>query len=321
MEPDKGHALLVNGKEETWKDLEDFQGKEYTSALLIEALKERSDLMVKNKGNHIPDMLFDENNIKMFDNVRPRNWVDPEVPDGDNKYDMVVIGGGAAGMVTAAAASIYGAKACMIERGFFGGDCLVTGCVPSKAFLKACAVAHTVKNCEEYGISIEGSVNIDFPKLMNKMKAIRAEISKADAAEKFSKYYGMDVFLGHAQFTSPNTVNINGKELKFFRACIATGARPRIPDYPGIKDIKYYTSDNIFNLTKLPESMLIIGVGPIGCELGQGFARLGTRVKMFSRSGEFLPKDDQDAVQFLKTQMTKDGVQIMHHTQALEFKK
>jgi len=237
------------------------------------------------------------------------------------KYDMVVIGAGAAGLVTGAASSIYGAKTCLIERNLMGGDCLVTGCVPSKAFLKSCHVAHTCKNAEAYGVEIEGTVKINFPKLMARMREIRAEISKADSANKFSKYYGLDIFLGNAAFTARNRLVVNGQEIEFFRATIATGARPLVPDYQGIKDIHYYTSDNIFNLVEQPKKMLIIGSGPIGSELGQGFSRLGTQVVMFERTNKFLPRDDQSVVHLLKSQMQADGVEIRNHTTVVKFEK
>lgn len=121
-------------------------------------------------------MLFDKYNCDMYDNIRPREWVDPET-DGNNKYDILVIGGGAAGLVTAAGSAGVGARACLIEKGFLGGDCLVTGCVPSKAFLKAAHIAHSVRTSEEYGINIKGTVTIDFAFMMNRLKKIRSEIS------------------------------------------------------------------------------------------------------------------------------------------------
>lgn len=238
-------------------------------------------------------MLLDKHNVEMFDRVRPRFWRDtssaPNIDEESSnseaipttargkplKYDMVVIGGGAAGMVTSAAASIYGAKACMIERNVVGGDCLYTGCVPSKAFLKSCKVYHSAKEGKSHGVEA-ADLQLSFPRLMERMRQIRAEISKADAADKFQNYYGLDIFMGHANFTGPNQIEINGQVVDFFKACIATGASPRIPQIPGATNIRYYTSDSIFNLTERPESMLIIGGGPVGCELGQGFARLGT---------------------------------------------
>ena len=170
-------------------------------------------------------MLLDQFNCELFDNVRPIKWNDPE----PGNYDIVVIGGGAGGLVTAAGSAGLGAKVCLIERNFLGGDCLVNGCVPSKAFLKACKVAHTVKNCSQYGIKVTGEVEIDFEALMNRMKEIRAKISKNDAAKRFTDHYGIDVFLGHAKFTDKKVIEVNEQKIQFNKAVIATGARPNIP--------------------------------------------------------------------------------------------
>lgn len=206
-----------------------------------------SDIIEKNQNSHIPDMLLDKLNCDMFDNVRPIKWVDPSC---DEKYDMVVIGAGAGGLVTAIISASVGARTCIIERGFFGGDCLVTGCVPSKAFIKSASVAQTVKNAENFGIKVEGEVKIDFEAVMERVRRVRAQISSNDAAKRFTERYGMDVYLGHAKFTGKSTVSINGKELSFQKAVIATGARPKVPEIEGLDSINYYTSDNIFNLTK-----------------------------------------------------------------------
>ena len=186
-------------------------------------------------------------------------------------------------MITAAGAAGLGARACRIERAFMGGDCLVTGCVPSKAFLKAANVVKTVKTSEEYGVKINGEVEVDFPKLMERMKKVRAQISENDKAKRFTDTYGIDIYLGHAKFINKTTVEVNGQHLQFVKACIASGGRPNIPTYPGLDKVKYYTSDSIFNLMEFPKKMLVIGSGPIGCELGQGFARIGTEVTMISR--------------------------------------
>jgi pyruvate/2-oxoglutarate dehydrogenase complex dihydrolipoamide dehydrogenase (E3) component len=178
-------------------------------------------------------------------------------------------------LVTAASAKGRGAHVALIERGFMGGDCLNTGCVPSKAFLKCCNVAHSARTASEFGVIVK-SVEIDFKAIMDRMKKIRADISENDSAERFSTNMGVDLFLGHAKFVSSTEVEINGQRLKFLKACIATGGRPFIPSIEGLSTCGYHTSDSIFNLTSLPASMLVLGCGPIGCELGQGFARLGT---------------------------------------------
>ena len=178
-------------------------------------------------------MLFDGPNCDLFDAVRPIKWVDPGV-DGNDKYDILVIGGGAGGLVTAAGSKGLGAKVCLIERAFLGGDCLNTGCVPSKAFLKSCNVAHNARTAAEYGVHIDGEIRIDFPAIMTRMKKIRAEISENDSAQRFSTNMGVDLYLGHAKFTGPNSVEINGKTISYLKACIATGGRPNIPDIEGI---------------------------------------------------------------------------------------
>ena len=176
--------------------------------------------------------MLDKINCEMLDNVRPLEWVDPEIPvqnANDKWYDMVAIGGGAAGMVTTGATAFLGGSALMIERNFMGGDCLVTGCVPSKAFLKSASVAHKLRNGAAYGLEIEGEVKVNFGKVMERMRKIRAEISHHDSAENFSKQHGVDIMLGQAKFVDKNTISINGKEIKFFKATICTGGRPRIP--------------------------------------------------------------------------------------------
>lgn len=135
---------------------------------------------------------------------------------------------------------------------------------------------------------------------MERMRQIRAEIAENDSAQRFSKYLGVDLYLGHAKFTGANTAEVNGKALTFKKACIATGGRPKIPEVPGIDKITYHTSESIFNLNVLPKSMIILGCGPIGCELGQGFARLGTEVTMFEIGSQFLPREDRDCSAYLQ---------------------
>lgn len=238
-------------------------------------------------------MLFDEHNCELFDNVHPINWVDPANDQG--KYDMLVIGGGAGGLVTAAGSAGVGARVAIIERNFLGGDCLNTGCVPSKAFLKCANVVHAAHTAEQYGIEIEGEIKVNFGTIMERMRRIRAQISENDSAKRFSTTLGVDVYMGNAKFTGRNTVEVNGKTLTFNKACIATGGRPNIPQIEGIDQVPYHTSDSIFNLTSQPKNIVIVGGGPIGAELGQAFQRLGTQVTFVIRGEKFLPREDRDA--------------------------
>lgn len=163
---------------------------------------------------------------------------------------MVVIGGGAGGLVTAAGSAGVGARVALIERNFLGGDCLNTGCVPSKAFLKCANVAHAARTANDFGIEIEGEIKVDFPKIMGRMRKIRADISENDSANRFSKALGVDVYMGNAKFTGENSVEVNGQTLTFLKACVATGGRPNVPyDLEGLAECaNFYTSDTIFNM-------------------------------------------------------------------------
>lgn len=174
------------------------------------------------KSEHVPPMLFDEHNCDLYDGVRPIKWIDKSnqvrpmlILIFQGMYDMVVIGAGAGGLVTAAIAKSLGAKVALIERSFMGGDCLISGCVPSKAFIAAANVAHTVKNAQKFGINVEVKVKIDFAQVMERMRKIRAEISENDSVERFHKFLGVDVYLGQAKFKSKTEVEVNGQTLTF----------------------------------------------------------------------------------------------------------
>ena len=188
---------------ESWAELTDLFDKEFDRLTLAEKINGKSDMLEKNP-SHIPDLLIDKWNAEMFDQVRPRYWKDPGCEDektaagnGPMNYDMVVVGGGAAGMVTAASAAIFGAKTCMIERNAVGGDCLYTGCVPSKSFLAASNAAYEAKNASKYGIEVS-DIKVNFPKLMERLREVRAKISHHDSVTSFQNMYGVDIFLGEA---------------------------------------------------------------------------------------------------------------------------
>ena len=259
---------------------------------------------------------MDEENARLLDNVRPRIWEDPE-PKG--RYHMVVIGGGAGGLVTAAACAGVGARVALIEEHLLGGDCLNFGCVPSKVLLSAAKVANTVRKASEFGIRIDGvseeeltsKVQIDFPKIMQRLRRRRADISKHDAAERFSKELGIDVYLGRGAFTSPNTVEVNGKTLRFSRCCIATGGTPAIPKIEGLAKAPYFTNMTLFNLTELPRRIGVIGTGVVGVEMAQAFQRFGSQVTLFSRSSRILPKEDPEASAVVFESLKRDGLNFV----------
>merc|ERR1711916_121862 len=206
------------------------------------------------------------------------------------------------------------------------GDCLNFGCVPSKALLSvAHKVAH-IKNSvaadNDFGISISGEVSVDFGKVMERLRCLRARIAENDSAKRFSSILGVDVFLGTGKFTSSNTITIveENKVLKFKKATIATGGSPAYPQILGLNSIKYYTNETIFNLTEQPKTLLVIGSGPVGVELAQSFARLGTKVTLTTMGKRVLSREEEDASLLLEAQMQKDGVNILKGVNYLQIK-
>ena len=266
---------------------------------------------------------LDEHNLELLNNVHPTNWVDPQAKN--NKYDLVVIGAGAAGLVTSAGAAGVGARVALIEENLLGGDCLNVGCVPSKALIHAASLAHSLQNTEhlaDSGISINGNVDIDFPKIMKRVRRIRSEISPNDSAERFTKL-GVEVFLGRGKFVDSKSVIVNGKVLHFNKAVIATGGYPSLIPMPGLKELHnlntnpgneprpyVMTNETFFNMTEQPKKLVVIGPGVIGMEMAQSMQRLGTQVTVLGRSGRVLPKEDEDHASMVQNQLEKDGVEF-----------
>ncbi len=249
----------------------------------------------------------DAHDKRLIDNCHPPHWSNP-TPAG--KYNMVVIGGGTAGLVSAAGAAGLGAKVALIERNLLGGDCLNVGCVPSKGVIRAARAAHDARNGAEFGVHHAGEPQIDFAAAMERMRRLRAGISEHDSAERFRKL-GVDVFIGHGRFVDPNTIEVDGKRLRFNRAVIATGARAAEPAITGLREAGYYTNETIFTLTELPRRLAVIGAGPIGCELAQSFQRFGSQVTLLTDGGSIMPREDRDAAAVVRQQIEKDGVTII----------
>ncbi|MFM7149024.1 MAG: FAD-dependent oxidoreductase, partial [Gemmataceae bacterium] len=204
--------------------------------------------------------------------VHPVDWVNP-TPAG--RYNLVVLGGGTAGLVSAAGAAGLGARVALVERHRLGGDCLNFGCVPSKALLRSARMAAEVHRAGRFGVRVDGDVSVDFPLVLQRMRQLRSELARNDSAQRF-RSLGVDVFLGEGRFVGPDAVEVDGQRLRFARAIIATGARPRLPDIPGLKDSDFLTNETIFDLAELPRRLAILGAGPIGCEMGQAFRRFGS---------------------------------------------
>jgi pyruvate/2-oxoglutarate dehydrogenase complex dihydrolipoamide dehydrogenase (E3) component len=184
--------------------------------------------------------------------------------------------------------------------------------VPSKTLLRAARAVAEARRAREFGISV-GEPQIDFAAVMERVRRVRAQISPHDSAERFRRM-GVDVFLGDGRFVNESAVEVGGVRLRFGRCVIATGARPIVPDIPGLKESRWFTNETIFTLTELPRRLLVIGAGPVGCELGQAFARLGSKVTLVARGGRLLPREDAEAGDLLRVAFTADGVEIVRET-------
>jgi pyruvate/2-oxoglutarate dehydrogenase complex dihydrolipoamide dehydrogenase (E3) component len=248
----------------------------------------------------------DEHNTELIRNTHPPDWVNPEPA---SRYNLVVIGGGTAGLVSAAGAATLGAKVALVERHLLGGDCLVTGCVPSKGIIRAARAVADVREAGEFGIDVPGPPSIDFARVMSRVRGVRASISHHDSAQRFREL-GVDVFLGNGKFVSPSAIEVEGKRLDFRRAVIATGARAIVPPIDGLRETGFVTNETVFNLTELPRRLAVIGSGPIGSELAQTFARLGSEVTIIEMTSRFMPREDPEAGRVLAAALERDGVRV-----------
>lgn len=252
----------------------------------------------------VPPM--DVHNQKLVSQVHPADWVNPE-PTG--RYNLVVIGAGVAGLVTAAGAAGLGAKVALIEKHLMGGDCLNVGCVPSKCMIRSARVAAEIRKAGHYGIRA-GELEVDFAAVMERLRRLRASISPVDSAQRFQSL-GVDVFLGEARFSGPESVEVAGKTLRFKKAVIATGARAAVPAIPGLAQAQYLTNETVFSLTEQPQRLAVIGGGPIGCELAQSFQQLGTQVVLFHRNAHLLDREDPDAAAVIQQAFLQEKIQLI----------
>ena len=231
---------------------------------------------------------MDEHNRRLLDNVHPADWPNPQ-PIA--RYNLVVIGAGSAGLVCAAGAAGLGAKVALVENRFLGGDCLNFGCVPSKALIRSSRVAAEIDNAGKYGLGVSDGMEVDFAAVMKRVRQLRADISNHDSAKRFSQL-GVDVFLGQGHFTGPHSLQVQDKTLRFKKAVIATGSTPIEPAIEGLAEAGFQTNETIFSITSRPRHLVVIGGGPIGCELAQAFRRLGSNVTIIQKHGQLLPRDE-----------------------------
>ena len=249
---------------------------------------------------------LDEHNVKLLNEVHPiefRSQTPHEI------YDLIAIGAGAGGLVSAKQSARRGAKSAMISEKLAGGDCLNVGCVPSKALIRSARAVAEVKRASEFGVHVE-NIKVDFPAVMERLRRLRAVISPADGHEG-TEATGTHVFQGRGVLTGPNTVKVNGQSLKFKMCVLATGGSPSIPkNIPGLSEAPYTTNENLFNFQKLPPRMVVLGAGVIALEMAQSFALLGSNVTVINRSSRLFESKggDAEAAKVLQERLEKDGV-------------
>jgi pyruvate/2-oxoglutarate dehydrogenase complex dihydrolipoamide dehydrogenase (E3) component len=226
---------------------------------------------------------------------------------GKDKYNVVVIGAGTAGLVTAAGTAGLGGRVALIERNRMGGDCLNFGCVPSKALIASARLVENIRRAPDWGLEKQ-EPRFEFEKIFERMRSRRAKIAPNDSQERFESL-GVDVFRGEARFESPYELEVAGQKLRAKNFVIATGSRAKIPEIGGIATVPYFTNETIFDELKAkPESMIVLGGGPIGCELGQALSRLGVKITIAQRSAQLLPPEDRDVAEFMQQRFVAEGI-------------
>jgi pyruvate/2-oxoglutarate dehydrogenase complex dihydrolipoamide dehydrogenase (E3) component len=242
--------------------------------------------------------------------VRPEDWKSP-VPRG--AYDLAIVGAGPAGLAAAESAARLGFSVALIERNRMGGNSLNAGSVPSKAIIRTARVCGTMRDAEDFGAPIPSEPALEFGKVMARMRRIRTRISDYNSVHDLAAL-GVDIFFGNARFESASALLVGDTRLDFEKALIATGARPKAPDIPGLDRTDYLTSATIFDMVALPKRLAVIGGGPLGCELAQAFCRLGSHVTIVQNDPKFLPREERDAAEILSRSMARDGVVIRLNT-------
>ncbi|HPO24503.1 MAG TPA: mercuric reductase [Arenimonas sp.] len=234
-------------------------------------------------------------------------------------YNLIAIGAGSAGLVTTYIGSAIKAKVALIEKHKMGGDCLNTGCVPSKALIRSAKLLHETANSKKYGIE-KCETQFDFADIMERVQHVVAKVEPHDSVERYSGL-GVDCFQGDAKIVSPWEVEVNGKRLSARSIVLSTGARPLVPKIPGLDSVEYLTSDTVWNLRALPKRLVVLGGGPIGCELTQSFARFGSQVTQVEMAPRLMPREDADAAAEVMQQFAGEGITVAVAHKALRVEK
>lgn len=250
---------------------------------------------------------MDDANRRLLAEVHPPTWQNPKPT---SRYNLVVVGAGSAGLISAAVAAGLGARVALVERHFLGGDCLNVGCVPSKALIRAGRIVNDARRAASFGMAPPPSAKPDFAAAMERMRGIRARIAPNDSAARYRDELGVDVFLGEATFSAGDRVEVDGVPLVFSKAVIATGGRASAPPIPGLEETGHLTNESVFSLTQAPRRLGVIGGGPIGCELAQAFRRLGCEVTIFEVADHILNREDADAAAIVEASLRRDGVHL-----------
>ena len=243
-------------------------------------------------------------------NVHPAEWRNPTRAD---RYGLVVIGAGPAGLTAAMEAAASGVRVALVERDLIGGDGLNYGSVSSKALIRSARTYAEMRDARRYGAAVPACIDVDFHAAMERVLRLRARLSRA-TSPRMLREAGVDLFFGHAEFRAPDRLELDGDPLWFDKALIATGAEPDVPDIPGLKDVGYFTNETIFGIRHLPERLLVIGGGPLGCELAQVYSRFGSRVVIVQDMPLFLPHEERDAAQILSVAFARDGIEVRLNT-------
>jgi pyruvate/2-oxoglutarate dehydrogenase complex dihydrolipoamide dehydrogenase (E3) component len=224
-------------------------------------------------------------------------------------YDLLVIGAGPAGLEAARGAAAAGVRVALIESHHIGGNSLHEGCIPSKTILRSAQLIAEMRNAPNFGVDAPDDIHVDFAAVMDRMRRVRNRILRVDSAARLQDE-GIDLYVGHARFVSADAVDVNGTRLPFKKALIATGSHPLLPDIEGLAAAGFVTNETVFGLNQLPPSLLVIGGGPLGCELAQAFARFGSRTVICHSEPLFLPKEERDSAQMVSDALARDGVEI-----------
>lgn len=230
------------------------------------------------------------------------------------RYDLAVIGGGTAGLVASAVSAGIGARTALVEQHKLGGECLWTGCVPSKALIRSASVLHTLRRAADFGIDVEGG-RADFGRVMDRIRSIIHAIEPHDSPERF-RSLGVDVIEGRARFLSPEEAEVGGRRIRARRWLLATGSRTAVPPIAGLAEAGYLTHETVWDLTALPESLVVLGAGPIGIELAQAFSRLGSRVTVVGAAAQVLEREDPEIAAVLARQLEREGIRVLLNSKA-----